>query len=302
MILARELPASIVIIGAGAIGLEFAYILRSYGVQVTVIEYFDRPLPNEDVDVSKEVRRQLRKLDVPILTSTRVRTVTDDGSQAHVTYTGPDGAEGAISADKALVAVGFAPNVAGFRPGTHRRRRRRPRRDRRRQRHAHEHAAHLRDRRRHREAAAGDVAEAQGLVAAETIAGAETMPIDDYRMMPRATYLQPQVASFGLTEQQARDAGHDVVVATFPWQRSAKAQALGGPLWVRQTHRRPNPPRTPRRPHGGHDVSELLPELTLAQKWDLTALELGRNVHTHPSLSESLQDAFHGLQGHFINI
>ncbi len=70
MILARELPASIVIIGAVAIGLEFAYILRSYGVQVTVIEYFDRPLPNEDVDVSKEVRRQLRKLDVPILTST----------------------------------------------------------------------------------------------------------------------------------------------------------------------------------------------------------------------------------------
>ncbi len=302
VILARELPASIVIIGAGAIGLEFAYILRSYGVQVTVIEYFDRPLPNEDVDVSKEVRRQLRKLDVPILTSTRVRTVTDDGSQAHVTYTGPDGAEGAISADKALVAVGFAPNVAGFgleRTGVA----------------VDDRGAigvdnvmrtsmpHI--------FAIGDVtaklqlahvAEAQGLVAAETIAGAETMPIDDYRMMPRATYLQPQVASFGLTEQQARDAGHDVVVATFPMAANAKAQALGDPsgfvkLIADRTHLELLGGHMV-----GHDVSELLPELTLAQKWDLTALELGRNVHTHPSLSESLQDAFHGLQGHFINI
>ncbi len=128
------------------------------------------------------------------------------------------------------------------------------------------------------------------------------MPIDDYRMMPRATYLQPQVASFGLTEQQARDAGHDVVVATFPMAANAKAQALGDPsgfvkLIADRTHLELLGGHMV-----GHDVSELLPELTLAQKWDLTALELGRNVHTHPSLSESLQDAFHGLQGHFINI
>jgi dihydrolipoamide dehydrogenase len=114
--------------------------------------------------------------------------------------------------------------------------------------------------------------------------------------------MQPQVASFGLTEQQARDEGYDVKVATFPMMANAKAHTLGNPdgfvkLVADATHGELL---------GGHliglDVSELLPELTLAQKWDLTATELARNVHTHPSLSESLQDAFHGLTGHMINL
>src|ERR1700722_1886589 len=127
------------------------------------------------------------------------------------------------------------------------------------------------------------VAEAQGVVAAETIAGAETLALGDYRMLPRATFCQPQVASFGLTEQQARDEGYDVLVAKFPFTANAKhKELLGGHLI-------------------GHDVSELLPELTLAQKWDLTANELARNVHTHPTMSEALQECFHGLIGHMIN-
>ena len=146
------------------------------------------------------------------------------------------------------------------------------------------------------------VAEAQGVVAAETIGNAETQELGDYRMMPRATFCQPQVASFGLTEQQARDEGYDVKVAKFPFTANGKAQGLGEPIgFVKLIADGEHLELL-----GGHligaDVSELLPELTLAQKWDLTALELARNVHTHPTLSEALQEGFHGLAGHMINL
>src|SRR5205807_6622397 len=145
------------------------------------------------------------------------------------------------------------------------------------------------------------VAEAQGVVAAETIAGAETLALGDYRMLPRATFCQPQVASFGLTEAQARDEGYDVQVAKFPFTANAKAHGVGDPSGFVKLIADAK--------HGellgghlvGHDVSELLPELTLAQKWDLTATELARNVHTHPTMSEALQECFHGLTGHMIN-
>jgi dihydrolipoamide dehydrogenase len=145
------------------------------------------------------------------------------------------------------------------------------------------------------------VASAQGVIAAETIAGAETMPLN-YPMMPRVTFCQPQVASFGYTEQQARDAGHDVRVATFPMQASAKAHGLGERGGFIQV--------VADATHGeilgahlvGSDVSELLPELTAAQLWDLTVAELARNVHTHPTLGEGLQECFHALSGHAINL
>ena len=146
------------------------------------------------------------------------------------------------------------------------------------------------------------VAEAQGVVAAETIGGAETMELGDYRMMPRVTFCQPQVASFGLTEQQARDEGYDVKVATFPFTANGKAQGLGEPGGFVKLIADAKYLEL----LGGHligaDVGELLPELTLAQKWDLGALELARNVHTHPTLSEALQEAYHGLAGHMINM
>jgi dihydrolipoamide dehydrogenase len=128
------------------------------------------------------------------------------------------------------------------------------------------------------------------------------MSLGDYRMMPRVTFCQPQVASFGLTEQQARDEGYDVKVSTFPFSANAKAHGIGEPTGFVKLIADGKYLEL----LGGHligpDVAELLPELTLAQKWDLGALELGRNVHTHPTLSEALQDAFHGLAGHMINM
>jgi dihydrolipoamide dehydrogenase len=145
------------------------------------------------------------------------------------------------------------------------------------------------------------VAEAQGVVAAETIAGAETQSLGDYRMMPRATFCQPQVASFGLTEQQARDEGHDIKVVSFPFQANGKAHGLGEPVGFVKIVADSQYGELLGAHLIGPDVSELLPELTLAQKWDLTATELARNVHTHPTLSEALQEGFHGLTGHMIN-
>ncbi|MHC5262590.1 dihydrolipoyl dehydrogenase [Streptomyces sp. UC4497] len=300
-ILARDLPASIVIVGAGAIGMEFAYVLRNYGVEVTVIEFLDRALPNEDVEVSKEIARQYKKLGINLLTSTKVETVDDEGSSVTVTYTDSKGERAAIRADKVLMSVGFAPRTAGYgleNTGVTLTERGAIAIDE----YMRTSVPHL--------YAIGDVtaklqlahvAEAQGVVAAETIAGAETMPLGDYRMMPRATFSSPQVASFGLTEQQARDEGHDVLVAKFPFTANGKAHGLGEPGgFVKLVADAAYGELL-----GGHligaDVAELLPELTLAQKWDLTAAELARNVHTHPTLSEALQEAFHGLTGHMIN-
>ena len=145
------------------------------------------------------------------------------------------------------------------------------------------------------------VAEAMGVVAAETIGGAETLALGDYRMMPRATFCQPQVASFGLTEEQAKAEGYDVKVAKFPFSANGKAHGLADPTGFVKVIADAKYGELLGAHLIGPDVSELLPELTLAQKWDLTVNELARNVHTHPTLSEALQECFHGLAGHMIN-
>ncbi len=300
-IMTRDLPESIVIVGAGAIGMEFAYVLTNYGVKVTIIEFLDRALPNEDADVSKEIAKQYKNYGVDILTSTKVETVVDNGSDVTVTYTGKDGQQGSITADKVLMSIGFAPNVTGYgleNTGVALTERG---------------AIDIDDHMRTNVEgiyAIGDVtaklqlahvAEAQGVVAAETIGKAETMTLGDYRMMPRATFCSPQVASFGLTEQQAKDEGREIKVATFPFMANGKAHGLGEPVGFVKLIADAEHLELIGAHMIGPDVSELLPELTLAQKWDLTALELARNVHTHPTLSEALQEGFHGLAGHMIN-
>ncbi|MDQ2699624.1 MAG: dihydrolipoyl dehydrogenase, partial [Actinomycetota bacterium] len=227
-ILARDLPQSIVIVGAGAIGMEFGFVLANYGVKVTIIEFLDRALPNEDADVSKEIAKHYKSYGVDILTSTKVETVTDHGDRVTVTHTPAAGGETtSIDADKVLMSIGFAPNVEGFgleNTGVKLT-----------DRGAIDIDDHMRTNVPHIYAI-GDVtaklqlahvAEAQGVVAAETIGKAETMTLGDYRMMPRATFCSPQVASFGLTEQQARDAGYDVKVAKFPFSANGKANGLG---------------------------------------------------------------------------
>ena len=145
------------------------------------------------------------------------------------------------------------------------------------------------------------VAEAMGIVAAETIAGAETQTID-FQNIPRATYCHPQIGSFGLTEQQAKDAGHEVKTASFPFTANGKAMGLGDAVGFVKVVA----DATYNEILGAHmigpDVTELLPVLTLAQKWDLTADEVARNVFAHPTLSEAVKEAVEGIAGHMINL
>jgi dihydrolipoamide dehydrogenase len=303
LILSRELPKSIVIAGAGAIGMEFGYVLKNYGVDVTIVEFLPRALPNEDAEVSKEIEKQFKKLGVKVLTGTKVESISDDGANGSVRVTvSKDGKTEEIEAEKVLQAIGFAPNIEGYgldKAGVQITERKAIGIDD----YMHTNVGHI--------YAIGDVtgllqlahvAEAQGVVASETIGGAETLPLGDYRMLPRATFCQPQVASFGLTEEQARAEGYDVVVAKFPFTANAKAHGVGDPSGFVKLIADGKYGELLGGHLIGHDVSELLPELTLAQKWDLTANELARNVHTHPTMSEALQECFHGLVGHMINI
>ncbi|OBA59509.1 dihydrolipoyl dehydrogenase [Mycobacterium sp. 1100029.7] len=300
-ILSADLPQSVVIIGAGGIGMEFAYILDSYGVRVEILEFADRVLPSEDADVSRELHRHYRRRGITIHTSTRVDKVVDHGEHVAVSYTGADGRSATAQAARAFICIGFCPNVEGIGldvAGVC---------------HSASGAIEIDDYMRTSVShiyAVGDVtakvqlahvASAQGLIAAETIAGVETMPLN-YRMMPRVTFCQPQVASFGYTEEQARAAGHRVRIATFPMQASAKAHGLGergGFIKMVADDARGEL-------LGAHlvgsEVSELLPELTLAQLWDLSATELARNVHTHPTIGEGLQECFHALTGEAVNL
>src|SRR5258707_9068042 len=302
LILSRELPESIIIAGAGAIGMEFGYVLKNYGVDVTIVEFLPRALPNEDADASKEIEKQFKKLGVKVLTGTKVESIKDGGADGSVRVTvSKDGKTEQIMAEKVLQAIGFAPNIEGYgldKAGVAITERKAIGIDD----YMHTNVGHI--------YAIGDVtgllqlahvAEAQGVVASETIGGAEALPLGDYRMLPRATFCQPQVASFGLTEEQARNEGYDVKVAKFPFTANAKAHGVGDPSGFVKLIADGKYGELLGGHLIGHDVSELLPELTLAQKWDLTANELARNVHTHPTMSEALQECFHGLVGHMIN-
>ncbi len=301
-IMTEELPGSIIIAGSGAIGTEFAYVLSNYGVKVTIVEFLDRMLPLEDPEISAELLKHYKKLGVTVLTKTKVEDIDDSGEKVRVTVSPAGGGDQQVlEADKVMQAIGFVPRTDGYgldKTGVKL---------------SDRGAIEIDDQMRTNVShiyAIGDVtaklllahtAEAQGMIASETIAGVETIPID-YAMIPRATYCQPQVASFGYTEDQARDLGHDVKIAKFPFTANGKAHGLGEPVgFVKMVADSQ---------HGeilgvhmiGPDVTELLPELTLAQLWDLTAEEVARNIHAHPTLSEALKEVSHGISGHMINL
>jgi dihydrolipoamide dehydrogenase len=300
LILTRDLPGSIVIAGAGAIGVEFAYILRSYGVEVTIVEFLDRLVPLEDAEVSAELARRFRQLGITMHTSTRVESVDESGEHV-VVHISKNGESEALRADRVLQAIGFQPRVDGYgleNAGVALTDRRAIAVDE----FCRTNVGHI--------FAIGDVtaqlmlahvAEAMAVVAAETIAGQEPQVID-YVMVPRATFCQPQIASFGWTEAQAREQGFDVKVVKFPLTANGKAQGSGDPAGFVKL--------VADAQHGellgghviGHDVSELLPELTLAQQYDLVASDVAHNSHIHPTMGEAVKEAIHGISGHMINL
>jgi dihydrolipoamide dehydrogenase len=312
-ILDPELPGSIVIAGSGAIGVEFAYVMKNFGVDVTIVEFLDRMVPTEDAEISKELLKHYKKLGVKVMLSTKVESIEDPGDASkpvRVTVspakggdpsTGSGQRQQVLETDKVLQAIGFAPRVEGFGLDAV--------------------GVELTDRgavaidelgRTNVEGiyAIGDctgklmlahTAEAMGVVAAEVIAGADTMPVA-FDFIPRATYCQPQVASFGYSEEQAKEKGYDVKVAKFPFSANGKAQGLGEAVGFVKIVADAQYNEILGAHMIGPDVTELLPALTLAQRWDLTADEVARNVFAHPTLSEAVKEAVEGIAGHMINL
>jgi dihydrolipoamide dehydrogenase len=299
-ILQETLPKSVVIVGAGPIGLEFATIWNAYGVEVTLVEMLPRIAPLEDEEVSKELAKAFSRRKIRIMTNSRVEKIERDDAMVMVHVSSDDGTE-IIEAEQALVAIGFRPNTeklnlenAGVSLSD-------------------QGAVEIDEQMKTNVSgiwAIGDVtgklmlahvASAMGIICAENIAGVETITLD-YEMMPRGIYSHPQVASFGVTEMQAQERGLEVKVGRFPFQANGKALGIGErDGWVKLV--------TEAR-YGeilgahmvGPEVTELLPELTLAQMMELTPSEIARNVHAHPSLSEVLMEAAHDAEGHAIHM
>ena len=297
-ILQTELPSSIAIVGGGPIGVEFAYIYKMYGVDVTVVELLPRLIPNEDEEISQLLDRAFSRMEINVVTGAGVTGVDTSGGKAKLSVE-KDGATQSLEVDQVLVAIGVQANTEGIGleaagietqngliqidetmatnvPGIY---------------------------------AIGDatgklalahVASAQGVTAVEHIAGMDTQLLD-YVSMPRATYCQPQIASFGLTEAQAREQGYQVSIGSFNVQANGKALAMGETegivkLVVDEKYGELL---------GGHmigpEVTELLGELSMTKLLEGTTLELGWAVHAHPSLSEMVKEAALSAQGRAIH-
>ncbi len=299
-ILQEKQPKSVVIIGAGAIGLEFATVWNSYGTEVTLVEMLPRIAPLEDEEVSAELTKAFTKRGIKNLVETRVEKIQTTAKGVKVSVSGKDGVQ-VLEAEQALVAIGFKPNSTNL---------------------GLEEVGVTLTERKHIQVdermstnvtgiwAIGDVtgklllahvASTQGILCAEAIAGLETQPID-YTMVPRATYSQPQIASFGYTEIQLKEQGKVVKIGKFPFQPNGKALGMGdyaGFVKILVDEK-----------YGeilgahmvGPEVSELLPELTLAQQNELTISEIARNIHAHPTLSEALMEAAENAEGKAIHI
>ena len=294
-ILAESLPKSAVIIGGGAIGIEFATVWSGYGVDVSVVEMLPHILPNEDEEAAVELGKALKKRGVKTYAGTKVKSVerADIGTKVRIES---EKGEDTIEAEVTLVAVGFKPNSKGI---------------------GLEEVGVETDKRGFVVVdeqmrtnvpgiwAIGDVtgklllahtASSMGIICAENIAGKEPRSLD-YRMIPRAVYSSPQVASFGYTEAQAKEAGFAVKVGKFNFQANGKALGLGEYQgWVKVI--------TDEK-YGeilgativGPEASELLPELVLAQANELTVEEIAHSVHAHPTLAEALMEAAEAALG-----
>ena len=296
-ILQEKLPKSVVIIGAGAIGMEFATIWNSYGVDVTIVEMLDRVLPNEDPEVSKEVAKNYGKRKINIITGGKVTGVEKLKTKAKVTVETKDGEQQVLDAEQVLMAASFTPNSKGL---------------------GLEEIGVQTNQRGFIEIdermatnvpgiwAIGDVTGklmlahagmAQGIVCAENIAGAETIVLN-YQNMPKATYCHPQVASFGMTEAQAEEAGYEVKVGRFNFQVNGKALGLADHAGFAKLVTDAKYGEILGAHLVGPEVTELLPELTLAQLMEITPSEISRNVHAHPTLSEVLHEIAEDAAGH----
>ena len=295
----REVPKRIVIVGGGAIGVEFADIYHSYGAEVTIVEFLPRLIPLEDEDISQQLERAFTSRGIKFMTESEVRNVILEGDEASVMVADEDGHTN-IQCDKVLVAVGIQGNTEGLGmvelgieleggyvqiddgmqtsvPGIY---------------------------------AIGDVtgklplahvATAQGVTAVEVIAGMNPPPLN-YELMPRATYCRPQVASLGLTEEQATERGHSVKSGMFPFMASGKALAMGETEGMVKLVVDEETGEVLGAHMIGPEVTELLGEVGLSRLLEGTTTELGWLVHPHPSISEAVKEAALAVDGRAIHV
>ena len=302
--LQTERPASMVIVGSGAIGVEFAYVYHNMGTEVTLVEMQDRIVPVEDADVSKELARAYKKMGVTVMTSSQVTNVDTSGDGCTVTIQTAKGEE-TLQVDQVLSAVGVVGNVEGFgldEIGV-----------------AHERNAITVDSQYRTNVenvyAIGDVvggpwlahvASHEGIVCVEGIAH-EMGKLDhaphavDYTNVPGCTYCLPQIASTGYTEAAAQEAGFDVLVGKFPFAASGKAAAIGDQSGFVKV--------VVDKKYGevlgahiiGHDATEMIAEVVTARALETTAHEIMNAMHPHPTLSEAVMEAFRDAYGEAIN-
>lgn len=292
-------PKSLLVIGSGAIGVEFAYVYASLGTKVTIVEFLPNVVPVEDEDVSKELAKQYKKLGIDIYTNSTVEKVDTSGKGAKVFVKTPDGektfdvdvvlsAAGVVSnienigleevgikTDKGKISVNqwYETNVPGFyaigdcTPGP----------------------------------ALAHVATAEGIIAAEKIAGHKTEPLD-YGNIPGCTYCQPEIASVGLTEKKAKEAGYDIKVGKFPFVASGKAKAAGAPDGFVKVIYDAKYGEFLGAHMIGYNVTELIAEVVVARKLETTAHEILRSVHPHPTISEAVKGATEVAYGEAIDL
>ncbi len=295
-----EVPKKLLVIGGGAIGLEMGSVWSRLGAEVTVVEFLPRIALGFDLECANALQKVLTAQGMKFHLGTKVGEVKIENGRATATATKGE-EQLTFDADKVLVSVGrrpFAEGVGADKLGVEFDERKRIKVD-----------AHFRTNIKGIYAI-GDVtgklmlahtAEAMGVVAAETIAGAETMEIN-FDMIPRATFCQPQIASFGYTEAQAKEKGYDVKTSSFPFSANGKARGMAEGVGFVKIVADAEHNEILGAHLIGPEVTELLPALTLAQQWDLTADEVARNVFAHPTLSEAMKEAIEGIAGHMINL
>lgn len=296
-----ELPASIVILGAGAVGVEFASVMTRFGVETTLVEMLPRVLPIEDAAISAELERALRAQKVTVKTNTRCEAAVVNEQGVAVTLVDGQGERTTLQTEKLLVAVGRRPISDGI---------------------GLENTRAVVDKGGYIVVnsflqtaepsvyAIGDVintpwlahvASAEGIVAVEHMAGHTTEPIN-YDRVPSCTYCEPEVASVGLTEAKARERGYEVKVGSFPFAASGKARILGQTEGMVKIVSDAKYDEILGVHIIGPRATELIAEACVALRGELTTEELMRTIHAHPTLSESVMEAAHGVLGGPIHI
>ncbi|MBI5471653.1 MAG: dihydrolipoyl dehydrogenase [Ignavibacteriae bacterium] len=294
-----EQPKSMIIVGAGAIGIEFAYFYNALGTKVSVVEMMPGILPIEDAELTKELTRSLKKQGIEILTDTKVESVNTGSDGVTVSVQSPDGKK-ELKGDVALMAIGVQGNVEGFgldKLGVTIERN------------------HIKVDKEYRTNISGmyaigdvigppwlaHVASAEGVHCVEAIKGLNPEPID-YSTIPGCTYCQPQIASVGLTEEKAKAAGHEVKIGKFPFRPLGKAVAIGETEGMVKLIFDAKYGELLGAHIMGSEATEMIAELALAKKLESTGKSIFHTIHAHPTLSEAVMEAAAAAYGEAINI